>query len=121
MTDLVRHVIMTHNTYKPGIDEVITDYICKFCGIEFENVLALGDHLKNKHAKDIGTKCCYCEEDQGSYSSTIYHIETFHLDIRKYPCAICHHKFTCTRDLRNHSRTHQQRKPFQNGEELQRD
>ena len=114
MGDLVRHV-MTHND-EPGIEEVVTDYSCKYCGLVLPNVLSLGDHLKNKHTKDIGNKCCYCREIFASYANTMRHIETVHLDIRKHPCPICYHRFTCTRDLRNHARTHQQKQPIQYGE-----
>ena len=105
--NLVQHVSETHNDH--CLNEVITDYVCPLCLNEksFENALDLSTHLRQNHSKDLGTKCCFCDKVRSSYGATIRHIDTVHFDIRKFPCHICNHRFTCKRDIDKHLKIHE--------------
>jgi hypothetical protein len=103
-SNLIDHVEKDHSNQT--FNEVITIYDCPFCSEVLANPVDLSRHLKSLHAKDIKTCCCYCGEVRCSFASTFRHIDIIHLDIRKFPCTVCNHRFTCTRDLRNHSLTH---------------
>ena len=95
---LVTHVSSAHSD--ESINEVVTDYTCVLCGKSNPGPIELSAHLKKSHGKE--TICCYCQEQRSSASCTMRHIDTVHLDIRKYPCKFCNHRFTCNRDLKNH-------------------
>ena len=101
--DLVHHVNDQHADRT--IDEVITDLKCPFsCAFTGVTPMAFSIHLKAMHRLDLKEKCCFCEE---TGTHILRHIDTIHLDIRKYPCPKCNHRFTCKRDLDNHNKVHE--------------
>jgi len=117
--NLVQHVSEQHNDrIKLNQGVIITDYICPLCpsceAKSFENAIELSAHLRQKHSKDLGTKCCFCDEVRSSYAATIRHIDTIHFDIRNFPCHICNHRFICKRDVDNHLKSHERRKSAKN-------
>jgi len=98
---LIDHVHQQHSNQT--IDEVIANYTCVICqGFIADNANQLSQHLRRQHSRSIERKCCYCDKRRSSTAATLRHIDTVHLDIRKFPCPVCHHRFTCPRDLRNH-------------------
>ena len=99
---LIAHVQETHKD--KFTDEVVVDYNCRECPAEFSEAMALSKHLREMHPSNM---CCYCGELRSSTASVSRHIDVVHFDIRKYPCPLCNHRFTCSRDLRNHSKVHE--------------
>ena len=98
---LVAHVQANHKD--KHTDEVIVDYNCLKCNFKGNDAMELSRHLRDNHS---AIECLYCGEIRSSASSTWRHIDTVHLDIRKFPCPTCNHRFTCSRDLNNHLKVH---------------
>lgn len=102
---LIHHVNLKHSN--ASLNGIVTDLICPIC-YDFEGAdqVELSKHLRKCHSKEIGTKCCFCDEERSTLMSVMRHIDTVHFDIRKYPCTVCNHRFTCSRDLKNHLYVH---------------
>ena len=98
---LVHHVQATHKD--KFTDEVVIEYDCPDCAEEFLDAMQLSKHLREKHPSNT---CLYCGERRSSTASVSRHIDVVHFDIRKYPCHLCNHRFTCSRDLKKHSKLH---------------
>lgn len=98
---LVAHVQAHHKD--KTTDEVIVDYNCPKCTFKGDTAMDFSRHLREHHS---AIECLFCGQIRSSASSTSRHIDTVHLDIRKYPCPTCNHRFTCQRDLNNHVKVH---------------
>lgn len=59
--------------------------------------------------------CCSYEGCQKSYSNSFNlkrHIESFHMNIKKFFCDICHKGLSSKQNMREHSFIHQDTKPY---------
>ena len=87
-----------------------TLYDCPICGIEFEQVSSLKDHVYIHKVNGTFT-CPHCEKTFNEYPQIRKHIRAFHAE-KRFPCTVCDKGFTGRDKLKVHMLKHSESKDF---------
>ena len=102
LTDDSRHFERMHA-------EKRTKVICEICS---KAVVNLDSHMRWTHS-NVAYVCKHCGKSYKGKTSLNYHIKVTHTtNPKKYPCTVCGKLFSDNSNLKQHSYTHTDAKPF---------
>ncbi|CAH1405942.1 unnamed protein product [Nezara viridula] len=84
-------------------------YPCPYCGKCLPNISQLKIHILT-HTQERPHKCPFCDYQGNQPIHVDCHIETKHLNIRRFKCELCDYSASTLGCLKKHKRTHHIRK-----------
>ncbi|KAG7306824.1 hypothetical protein JYU34_008269 [Plutella xylostella] len=92
-------------------EEATSPYPCHVCGSGFQNNADLTTHMNTVHVKLKPFECAICHKRFTQQGGVLQHMR-MHTGDRPFPCSYCQKSFTQKSGLDQHLRTHTKVKPY---------
>ena len=87
--------------------QVITAYMCRYCGQQFDSPTAMQLHIQNHLSGKTPHQCSVCGKEYRTPSKLQRHVRV-HSGERPYPCTVCGRRFTRSDHVKQHMKVHMQ-------------
>lgn len=95
-----KHYYKSYEKYCKIVEDFKTNISCRLCGVNFEKVNSLEEHLKSTHSKEAIRVCRLCDETCNGKAALFRHV-THHL-MGVQCCPICPCKYSTQRQFTSH-------------------
>ncbi|WAR16305.1 ZF69B-like protein [Mya arenaria] len=89
--------------------QVITQYMCRYCGQQFENTEQMQKHIQEHVEGKTPHECSVCGKTYRTPSKLQRHVRV-HSGERPYACSVCGRRFTRSDHVKQHMKVHMQPK-----------
>lgn len=85
--------------------QVVTKYMCRYCGLQFDNTQAMQAHMAMHNRDKPQHDCSVCGKSYRTPSKLQRHVRV-HTGERPFSCNICSRKFARSDHVKQHMRVH---------------